>query len=192
VKRLLRLLLFHCAPVMAQITVTYAPTGAQLLIAETGKQIHSVQIVDGWVVVPPGTAVPPTIVGLIYQEAVRNGLAPMGPAEARLLFTRTAQRDPINIAAESISIAFLGGAVLGTSNVVSMTPQMKAGLLVGHAVADAAIPLLRQKAPDPTTVLTDLLEPGHTVVAAGASTHFTLIARYQAGQRYLLGPFEIK
>jgi hypothetical protein len=148
-------------------TVSFAPQGAAVLKALTGKRIAGVGIADVVVCSPSGLPIPS---GVVYQTLVRNGISPIRPESAKALFNRTVALNWRNLVLEGAADASIGIPVLGQSGVIKMTTKWVVAILAGHAVIDSLSNQARAHMPDPSPVLSSLLDPGDVLTFAGAAT----------------------
>lgn len=146
-------------------TVSFAPQGAAVLKALTGKRIPGVGIADVVICSPA-----PIPAGAVYQTLVRNGVSPIRPASAKALFNRTVALNWRNLLLEAAADASIGIPVLGQSGVIKMSAKWVVAILAGHAVIDSLSGQVRSHIPDPSPVLSSLLDPGEVLAFAGSVT----------------------
>ena len=143
-------------------TVSFSPQGAEILKTMTGKRIKGVGIHE-LVICSSGTVQ----AGAVYQLAVSNGILPISPAQAGTLFRQTAARSVPAIMLAGAGYASLGIPVLGQAGVISMTSRLIVGILSGHALFDSFRGQVQAQLPDPTPLLTALLDPEAVLTLTG-------------------------
>lgn len=169
-------------------TVSFSPQGLAALKAVTGRNIRGVGIYDLVVCSPTGAFVQG---GSVYQTAVGAGISPLGPAEAKFLFTQTVSRSPGNLLLEIGADASIALPVLGQSGLISMSSKYVVSLLAGHVLFDNIQNQVRAHLPDPSSVTNLLLDPQSTIVFPnGACKEATMIARF-SGKTQVVGTFPI-
>lgn len=160
-------------------TISFSPQGAESLKSLTGQTIKGVQIVE---VTTCSQGAPFGISGGdIVQAAVRGGLSPISSKIVPVITNKAVRRSLPSILLTVGTELALELPVLQVSGLIRIGTQVATGLLLAHQLADQAKPFVQSRVPDPTPLLTALIDPTTSYkvpeTGQGCVTGF-LVARY--------------
>jgi hypothetical protein len=161
----------------AQIpTVSFSPQGAELLRQTTGKNIRSFQLVGVMVCSPVALSYSG---GQVYSAASSAGVEWRGPEATGLILSRTSDHNWQNTLATFGQFGTITAMGLFSAGVVSVAPRWQSALILAHQGADALLPILRFRAPNPQTLLGLIVSPSSTYsVPAGGCIEGVMGAKF--------------
>lgn len=145
------------APLRAQ-TVTFSPQGAAALRALTGKRISGFQIVSVMACADAMSA--GFSGGEIYQKASQQGYQWIDPMATTAILERTVQFNAANLIPVLLTSGTAGFSLLLSGGIIKATSSSwLTALIASHGVLDQASNQIRGYAPNPATVVDNLLRP---------------------------------
>jgi len=150
------LLVLLTAYAHAQVTVTFSPQGQAALQALTGKRIHGFQIVSV-LACSQATAVSVSG-GALYELAAQGGYQWIDPGAAAVIINRTVQFNVFNVTANALVDGSSFASLLVAGGVIKAGATILTALIAGHGFLDQVQGRLNAYAPDPTPVLSKLLQ----------------------------------
>jgi hypothetical protein len=153
---------------MADVRVSMSPQGAEALKALTGKRVPGVQIVAVTTCSDAAVAISG---GALYQAAAGAGIATISARLAPAIIARSVDRNWKKITVDVIGAA--SGIAAGWAPAGAAT-----ALIAGHLVGDQVSGFLRPRIPDPSVLLTGLIDASarFDVDAGGCREGFMLAA----------------
>lgn len=141
-------------------TVSFSPQGAELLRESTGRNIAGFQLVGVEVCSP----VDMTVKGsLVYVSASNAHLSWKGPNATKLILSRVSQFNWRNTAVIGLPLLTGTAAIVigsGSLNISQKSlPKVEGALTSATGVGAALIPVLKSRAPDPSGLIADLIDP---------------------------------
>lgn len=155
-KLALAIVVMLLAQLQAQ-TVTFSPQGSAALRALTGKRIGGFQLVS---VMACADSMPAGFSGgEIYQKASQQGYQWIDPMATTAILERTVQFNPANLIPVVLTSGTAGFSLLLSGGIIKTTSTWLTALIASHGVLDQASNQIRGYAPNPATVVDNLLRP---------------------------------
>ncbi len=162
-------------PTTSGPTVSFSPQGATVLTDQAGRKLRGIGI-DALLICSPDNF--PVRGGDVYQTASRLGISWISPSLAASPFRKSAALSAPNLLLSGATYATLAIPIAGQVGLIAMTSKVVVGLLAGHALFDSFKSQIQTQVPDPTALLSSLLDPEAVLTFSGGCRESRMIVGY--------------
>ena len=116
--------------------------------------------------------------GTIYQAATANGIAYISPASGAQILAQKAGANWKSILNTGIQGGSIAGVIAGATGLISMSHVWIAGIAIAHDAWDQwGAGVLQNAAPNPTLIISSLLQPAQTTTLSGQCVEASIFAQ---------------
>lgn len=162
--------------------ITFSAQGAEFLRAQLGSVIPGEQALG--VIACSAGAVGAIEGGAIYQQALAQGYSYILPAAVPSITTRRVNMSKSARAVQWLKYGSILGATLASGAVVHVPANVTTALIMGHGLVDDIQPYFASKIPDPSVLLSGLIDPTKQyALPVGGCIQGYIVAQYTGRSR---------